>query len=126
MRVIWSMRRVLVAVALSSLFLAANVAVASAQASTRFPVLVPVIFEGVRYEAADFNALRDARFPSASLHYAWLGRDEVVHVFTSIEESRRFIRINSPRSASRSAAKAGLAAPQTDHGPCHNSYWSEF
>lgn len=58
---------------------------------TPHAIQVPVIFEGVRYEPAQFNALV-ARIPQ-DLHFAVVaGQEDRMYAFRSLDQVRAFLR----------------------------------
>lgn len=97
----------------------AAIAAAPAGASDGRSVQVPVIFDGVRYEAAAFNALDVS--VGADLSFVVL-RDapDLMYAFTSREEARRFLEARRSASVTSGGKLARpFSAPLASHnGNC--------
>src|SRR4051812_38699117 len=76
---------------------------------SEYDVRMPVVYGGVRYEPAAFNAMGLQR----RAHYVGLAaRPDVLYAFLSIGELKQFIA-NAPTRAMNGGAGGKLASPQS-------------
>lgn len=112
------MRKLLTLLAIGSCVVVLALLGRATPVQVAYPVTVPVILDGVRYEPDAFNDLQKTLGDRVAIHYTVLPEErEVMYGFTSIAAIQEFLAARAARLQASSGGK--LARPLQSHG-CQN------